>query len=187
MLDSMSQPQDKDVTARTTATKDTTNSSVRGARNNSPNSLSKSTSDASEDVSPQRLLVSTLAISLLGLGIVALVGALFSSSPWWPLESMRVASSYLALTLGGLTLLVLSHGASVNYVHGNRKITAVWTGVLLVVAAVTALFVAFTHPTLAGSINLGAPRIFWLVLGIVLLGGGVIFYRPASRTQGRIR
>lgn len=123
------------------------------------------------------LLVSTAAMALLGFGIIAVVGALFTSTPWLPLQPMSVASSYLVFTVTGLVALLLLQAVSVNYVNRNRRATRVWGAVTLVVALAVALVFAFVRPNLGGSVMLGAPRLFWMVFGVVLLVAGGFLYQ----------
>lgn len=135
---------------------------------------------AASPTSPAFLAINTVSMALLGLGIILIVGACFSSTPWLPLQPMVVASAYLTLTSLGLLALLLMQAVSANYVHGNKRATAIWGMITLVLVVIAALVFAVYRPTLEGTIALGAPRAFWLVFGGLLLVLGGIVYRPAS-------
>lgn len=135
---------------------------------------------AASPTSPAFLAINTVSMALLGLGIILIVGACFSPTPWLPLQPMVVASAYLALTSLGLLALLLVQAMSANYVHGNKRATAIWGTATLVLAVIAALVFAVYRPTLEGTIALGAPRVFWLVFGGLLLVAGGIVYQPAN-------
>lgn len=135
---------------------------------------------AASPTSPAFLAINTVSMALLGLGIILIVGACFSPTPWLPLQPMVVASAYLTLTSLGLLALLLLQAVSANYVHGNKRATAIWGTATLLLAVIAALVFAVYRPTLEGTIALGAPRVFWLVFGGLLLVAGGIVYQPAN-------